>query len=119
MKCPHVFCTDMFEVLVLPVVNAVHFLVLGEMLFILARAPFLMAFLVFVVYLIVQFIRFYFFTAVPDALSFALNSSFSCISAHCNSTQDVCVFGRVYSDVQLLWCIVNSLLFVAKCSKRN
>ena len=83
-KCPHVFRTDMFEVLLPPVVNAVHFLILGEMLFILARAPFLMAFLVFVVCLIVHFISF-FFTAVPDARSFALNSSFSCIFAHCSS----------------------------------
>ena len=77
----------MFEVLLLPVVNAVNFLILGEMLFILARAPFLVAFLVLVVYLIVHFISF-FFTALSDTLSFALDSSFSFIFAHCNSTQD-------------------------------
>jgi hypothetical protein len=45
-----------FEVLLLPVVNAVHFLILGEMMFILARAPFLVAFLMLVVYLIVHFV---------------------------------------------------------------
>lgn len=58
-KCPRVFCTDVSEVLLLPVVNAVRFLILGEMLFILARTPFLMVFLVLVVYLIVHFIRFF------------------------------------------------------------
>jgi hypothetical protein len=50
-KFSHAFCSDMLSI---AAVNAVHFLILGEMLFILAHAPVLMSFHVLVVYLVVH-----------------------------------------------------------------
>jgi len=55
-KVSSIFCTDIHEVLLLPVVNAVNILILCEMLFILDHAPCVMACLVLAVYLFVHFI---------------------------------------------------------------
>lgn len=107
-KCPHIFCTDVHEVLLFPVVNAVNFLILGAMLFILDHAPFMMACLMLVMCLVFTSYRMFLLCKTAFTLQYQIRVPLRCIpvflasSRIVNRRKMVCPFGRVYSNVQLL-----------------